>query len=424
MTPNDDHVGYRDIQELPNVFTSSLDPKVILSNLAERTSQILDATRCSVVRVDRLRHPGRAFVFTAADDPTIEGYSLNLEDYPEIQIALEENHPILVRDEPDDPVAARIRARHRKLPFPISVALPLSYRAESFGVLFLRFSDPNHSISKQAIAFCQLIAFGAAVALHNAREYEELLAEVKKREHEAQQIEDLNRLRMEIFSSASHDLRIPLNSIVGYVDLLCEQAYGELDPEQHEVLGYVADNAQALLQIVNTLVDHARLEEGKIPVNVSRGEIPRLLEELRITFEPLTLRRDVRLDFQSIGRIPPVETDWVKLKRVLLNLLHNSLKFTDHGSISVIASAIDDRVRFEVADTGSGIAPENLPNIFNQFYRANPTRADGPGGLGLTIVKRYCEMLGGEISVVSELGKGSQFTLMLPVLFSQVAPSR
>ncbi len=415
MTPNDDHVGYRDIQELPNVFTSSLDPKVILSNLAERTSQILGATRCSVVRVDPVRHPGRAFVFTAADDPTIEGYSLNLEDYPEIQVALKENHPILVRDEPDDPVAARIRARHRKLPFPISVAIPLSYRAANFGVLFLRFSDPNHSINKQAIAFCQLIAFGAAVALHNLQEYEELLAEVKKREHEAQQLEDLNRLRMEILSSASHDLRVPLNSIVGYVDLLSECVYGETKPAQLEVLGYIADNAQALLQIVNTLVDHARLEEGKIPVTVSRGEVSTLLEELRITVEPLAQRRDIRLDFHSQGRIPSLETDWVKLKRVLLNLLHNSLKFTDHGSISLVASETNDRVRFEVADTGCGIAPETLPNIFNQFYRANPTRADGPGGLGLTIVKRYCEMLGGEISVTSELGKGSRFTVNLPV---------
>lgn len=419
MTPNDDHVGYRDIQELPSVFTSSLDPKVILSNLAERTSQILDATRCSVVRVDPARHPGRAFVFTAVDDPTIEGYSLDLEDYPEIQVALQENHPILVRDEPDDPVAAKIRARHRKLPFPISVAIPLSYRAESFGVLFLRFSDPNHSISKQAIAFCQLIAFGAAVALHNLREYDELLAEVKKREHEAQQLEDLNRLRMETLSSAAHDLRIPLNSIVGYADLLCELVYGPLGPDQQEVLGHIAENAQALLQIVNTLVDHARLEEGKIPINVSSGEVSRLFEELRITLEPLTQRRDVRLEFQTIGRIPSLETDWVKLKRVLLNLLHNSLKFTDHGSISVTASRSDDRIRFEVVDTGSGISPENLPNIFNQFYRANPTRADGPGGLGLTIVRRYCEMLGGNVSVTSELGKGSQFTVTLPIRLSK-----
>ncbi|MGH7821812.1 MAG: GAF domain-containing sensor histidine kinase, partial [Candidatus Binatia bacterium] len=321
-------VGERNIQTLPGTFTSSLDPKVILTNLAERTSHILNATRCSVVRVDPVRHPGKAFVFSAIDDPSIEGYSLKLKDYPEIEVALEQNIPILVRDDPNDEVAKRIRKLHRKLPFPVSLAIPLSYRAESFGVLFLRFSDPAHEISREAIMFCQLIAFGAAVALQNAREYETLLAQVKQREHEAQQLADANRLRMETLSAASHDIRVPLNSLVGYTDLLLEQAYGPLAPQQREVLGYMSDNAQNLLQIVNTLIDYARLEEGTVPIDVFEGEVSTLLDELRNIVEPLTQSRPFDVDFQIVGALPLVETDWVKLKRILLNLLHNAIKFT------------------------------------------------------------------------------------------------
>jgi signal transduction histidine kinase len=105
----------------------------------------------------------------------------------------------------------------------------------------------------------------------------------------------------------------------------------------------------------------------------------------------------------------------VKLKRVLSNLLHNALKFTDRGTIRLTASVADGTARFEVSDTGAGIAPENLPNIFNQFYRVNPSRSDGPGGLGLTIVRRYCEMLGGTVTVSSEVGRGSRFVVALPL---------
>jgi signal transduction histidine kinase len=414
-------VGERDIQALPGTFTTSLDPKVILSSLAERTSQILNATRCSVVRVDPVRNPGKAFVFSAIDDPSMEGYSLALEDYPEIQIALEQNLPILVRDEPTDEIAKRIRKLHRKMPFPVSLAIPISYRAESYGVLFLRFSDHGHEISREAIMFCQLIAFGAAVALQNAREYEHLVREAKLQEDLAQQLADANRLRMETLSAASHDIRVPLNSLVGYTDLLLEEAYGPLAPEQREVLGYMTVNSQNLLQIVNTLIDYARIEEGTVPIDVSEGEVSRLLDEIRNTIEPLTLNRPFAVDFQIRGTLPLLETDWVKLKRILMNLLHNAIKFTEEGSVSVTASNSNGQVHFEVADTGLGISPENLPDIFSKWQRVSPTRASDPGGLGLAIVKRYSEMLHARISVASELGKGTRFKVSVPTRWPKSA---
>jgi signal transduction histidine kinase len=403
------------LELLPGAFPSSLEPKAILSSLAERTSQILNATRCSVVRVDPSRHPGKAFVFTAIDDPSIEGYTLDLEDYPEIRAALERNAPILMRDLPDDEVAAQIRARHRRLPFPVSLAIPLSYAGESFGVLFLRFSDPHQPISREAVMFCQLIAFGAAVALHNARQYEQLLAQVEYREQQAQTLADANRMQLETLSAASHDIRVPLNSIIGYTDLLLEGLYGEVQQQQKEVLERILENAQNLLEIVNTLIDYARLEEGRVPLELSRGEVATLFEDLRVVLEPLAQRRDLELSFQICGAVPLVQTDWPKLKRILLNLLHNAVKFTERGRVSLTAMNRDGRVEFEVADTGVGIPPEHLSDLFSQWTRVAPRSAAEPGGLGLAIAKRYTDLLRGRLSVASELGKGTRFSLSIPV---------
>src|SRR5437660_8617593 len=276
----------RFLQALRDEITSSLDPKIVLSSLASGTSRILGATRCSVVEVDPLRHPGRGFVFTAVDDPSIEGYSLDLVNYPEIEAALAENRPILVHDDPDDPIAARIRQRHRVLPFPLSVVLPISYRERRFGVLFLRFARADAAIGAEAVALCQMIAFGGAIALNSAREYELLVAEAKRKEHEAEELREALRLRLELLLAASHDLRTPLNSIVGYLELLGDGAYGALDTAQRDVLAHLIRNSMSLLEIINTLIDHGRLERGQVPLRVTAGELSQLLEEPLLMSEP------------------------------------------------------------------------------------------------------------------------------------------
>ena len=404
-----------DLLLVPHVFTSSLDPKVILSALVERASEILRATRASVVRLDPERHPGRAFVFTATDDPSIEGYALELADYPEIEAVVNLGHALLVRDHPSDPIAGRVRARHRKLPFPLSVLFPLTYRERSFGVLFLRFADSQHPLRREDLQFCELVAFGAAVALHNVHEHEQTLAELRRREHEAERSEEAHKLRMEMLSSAAHDLRTPLHSMVGYVDLLLEGAYGDVSSDQREALDHVAASALSLVEMVNNLVDYARIEEGRHRLDVTEGEVAQLLEDLRFTFEPLARRRSLELELETTGAIPTVRTDWGKLRRIVLNLLHNAIKFTDQGKVGLRAWAERGRLWFDVTDTGVGIPRERIDQIFDRFYRVDPRRADDPGGLGLAIVKRQCELLGGTVSVKSRRGHGSRFRVSLPL---------
>lgn len=415
MGQNDVNISARSLQLLWREISSSLDPKIVLSSLAAGTSRILHPSHCSVVRVDAERHPGRGFVFTAVDDPALEGYSLDLADYPEIEIALREKRPIRIQNDLTDPIASLIRKRQRDLPFPLSVVLPICFESQTFGVLVLRFAEAGAAVSDEAVALCQTVAFGAATALNSAREYETLVAEVKRREHEAEALREALLLRIDLLSIASNDLRAPLNSIVGYLDLLGEGSYGELEPEQYGIVAQVERSALSLLEIVNSIIDHARLERGEIPLAVEAGEVAPLLEELRLAIEPLVSRRPVRIRFESAGSLAMLETDWLKLKRILLNLLHAALKFTDRGEVSLNVSSREGRIRFVVADTGSGIATADLSEIFDPFSGAHPARPKGPGGLGLTIARRYCEMLHGTINVASSIGQGTRFTIELPL---------
>jgi len=173
----------------------------------------------------------------------------------------------------------------------------------------------------------------------------------------------------------------------------------------------------SLLEIVNTLIDHGRLDQGRTPLRVAPGELTQLLEELRLTIEPLVGVRPIRLRFEASSPRINLETDWLKLKRILLNLLHNALKFTEQGEVSLQVSSENGTVRFRVRDSGTGIAPHDLENVFDPFYRADSRRADGPGGLGLSIAKRYCELLHGKISLESHVGAGTEFTVDLPSIW-------
>ena len=205
-----------------------------------------------------------------------------------------------------------------------------------------------------------MIAFGGAIALNSTREYELLVAEAKRKEHEAEELREALRLRLELLLAASHDLRTPLNSIVGYLELLGGGAYGELDTAQRDVLAHLIRNSMSLLEIINTLIDHGRLEQGQVPLRVTPGELSQLLEELRLMIEPLAGVRPVRIRFEASGPLVRLETDWLKLKRILLNLLHNALKFTERGEIALEVSHEDGAIRFRVRDSGAGIAPKDL----------------------------------------------------------------
>jgi len=250
------------------------------------------------------------------------------------------------------------------------------------------------------------LAFGiaqiASIALHNARLLE--------------QAESANRLKSEFLATMSHELRTPLNIILGYNELLLDEEVGRPTSEQADILRRIRENARELFALITTMLDVSRLEAGRLSVEEKKIQIADVLRELEIETRDLRAKTSVQFSWQVLSPLPLVATDPLKLKIILKNLIGNAVKFTPQGSVTIKARAKEEGVEICVADTGIGITPESLSIIFEPFRQVNaaPSQTQGGVGLGLYIVQRMLELLGGTISVDSIVGRGSVFRVWLP----------
>jgi PAS domain S-box-containing protein len=227
-----------------------------------------------------------------------------------------------------------------------------------------------------------------------------------------------NRLKSDFVATMSHELRTPLNVILGYNDLLLEGAFGAVAPEQSSVIRRVVQSASELLELINATLDVSRLESGRVPLQRRHVRFAELIAQLDAETREAQQKSGVRVEWRIDDDLPLLFTDPVKLKVVLKNLFTNALKFTDQGSVIVSAEARDDGVEIRVADSGIGISAETLPIIFEPFRQADSSaaRRHGGVGLGLYIVRRLVDILGGRIEVESEVGRGTAFRIWFPVV--------
>jgi ammonium transporter len=217
-------------------------------------------------------------------------------------------------------------------------------------------------------------------------------------------------------ANVSHELRTPLNAIIGFTRLVSRNADG-LPEKQVDNLSKILLSAEHLLGLIDEILDLSRIEAGETRVDSADVAIADVLREVADSLEPLVDRPRVQLTVEAAADLPRIVTDRDKLKQILLNLLSNSVKYTDDGSIAVRAEARDGRLRISVADTGLGIPGDELARIFDEFHRAGSTvaRSRRGTGLGLSISRRLARALGGDITVESRLGVGSTFVLDLPL---------
>jgi signal transduction histidine kinase len=210
----------------------------------------------------------------------------------------------------------------------------------------------------------------------------------------------------------SHELRTPLNSIIGFSEVLLNA--DNLSEKQHRYAANIMTGGKQLLALINDILDLAKMESGKMrthPEPVHPGE---LLAETAALFRPQAEKKSVELRVAADADVPAVRQDAGKLRQVLSNLVSNAIKFTPEGGrVTLSASLADGQLALTVADTGVGIAPEEQELIFDKFRQsANPlTREQGGTGLGLSIVKEIARLLGGDVKLHSELGRGSEFTV-------------
>ena len=235
---------------------------------------------------------------------------------------------------------------------------------------------------------------------------------------QAFQLEQASAAKSQFLANVSHELRTPLNAIIGYTHLLLEGVSGALSRPQSEKLSRLDANARHLLSIINDLLDLARIESGKMTVQLERVILPELIDEVMTEVEPLIDGTALIVRRSISAEVPELHTDRQKVKQIVLNLLSNALKFTPQGSVSIRLDyeAEKDWISIAVADTGIGISEENQKTIFEAFQQADSSyaRREGGTGLGLTICRRLASILDGQITMVSKLGEGSTFTLVLP----------
>jgi signal transduction histidine kinase/CheY-like chemotaxis protein len=239
-------------------------------------------------------------------------------------------------------------------------------------------------------------------------------------DEKADHLRRADELKSRFLSNMSHEFRSPLNSILALSGLLLSRSDGPLGSEQEQQVGYVRKAAEDLLDLVNDLLDIAKVEAGKLEAKPVEFRAANLFAALRGMLRPLLLNQSVDLTFEDVDHIPALYTDEGKLSQILRNFISNALKFTERGEVRVTA-AMDgaNHIVFSVSDTGIGIAPEDRERIFQDFTQVDsPIQRRHKGtGLGLPLSKKLAILLGGQVSVESELGAGSTFQVRIPLRY-------
>ncbi len=312
------------------------------------------------------------------------------------------------------------------------VIVPLVVQGRAIGVLGADRKDSRLAGGPAALDLLQLFAAQAALAIEHARLYEEqqqaalqLEAKVEDRTRAVQavntKLEEASRHKSEFLANMSHELRTPLNSIIGFAEVLRDLGVGPLNAKQARYIGHIHQSGKHLLQLINDILDLAKVEAGKFVLDPESLGVAATLEDILVIARGLAHQKAQTVEAQIAPDLPPLRADSVRFKQILFNLLSNAIKFTpEQGRITLAArraSAAGELLEVRVTDTGIGIKAEDLPRLFQEFVQleAAATKRHEGTGLGLALTKRLVELHAGRIWAESEgEGRGTTFALVLP----------
>lgn len=292
--------------------------------------------------------------------------------------------------------------------------IPNSTEIQIVGVLGLAHSrDSDRTFGEEEIELLTRFAQLASVAIDNAQLFDEAIRARASAER-------ANQAKSTFLANMSHELRTPLNAIIGFTRIVKRKGADSLPEKQLNNLDKVLVSADHLLALINTILDIAKIEAGRMDVHANSFELAELIDICVITTQPL-LKSDVQIMVNVNDELPPLYSDQDKVKQILLNLLSNAAKFTEQGTIAVHAHYDNGSIVVDVIDSGIGIPPEELPHIFEKFTQVNNgnRRQYGGTGLGLSISRHLARLLGGDLTADSEINQGSTFKLTLPIQYRQ-----
>lgn len=248
----------------------------------------------------------------------------------------------------------------------------------------------------------------------------ELIEQNVELEMQKRQLGEASRLKTSFLSNMSHELRTPLNSVIALSGVLNRRLTGKIPAEEYSYLEVIERNGKQLLSLINDILDISRIEAGREEVEVTRFNMNNLISEIVNMIHPQAQQKNVELLHLNNHINIPITSDSVKCRHILQNLIGNAVKFTEEGKVEIMASLKGNHIEIAVTDTGIGISDVHLPHVFDEFRQADggTSRRFGGTGLGLAIAKKYANLMGGKIDVISVPGQGSTFTLTLPLSYA------
>ena len=399
------------VNHITQALSSQLDKDALIQLVGERMRDVFHASIAYVALLNRAK--------MMIEFPYLHGEELEPIPYGEGMTSqiIRTGQPLLINrnfGSSREELGVRLIGRQ-----PASfLGVPIRAGGEVVGVLSVQAMEEEGRFTEADQRLLSTIATAVGVTFHNAQLYDTArMARVAAEEADA--------AKSIFLANMSHELRTPLNAVIGYSEMLQEEATELGQDDFIPDLQKINAAGRHLLELINSILDLSKIEAGKMELYLESFEVRNLISDVSVVIEPLVAKNGNRLVIQCAPDVGTMRADLTKVRQSLFNLLSNASKFTDAGTITLNVARRNDRMLFRISDTGIGMTDEQIARLFQPFTQADlsTTRQYGGTGLGLTITKKFCEMMGGEIRVESQPGHGSTFTIELPAQVGEASPA-
>ncbi len=396
--------------EVSQVVSSSLDLDEVLSTIVSLAVELSGTDGGSMMEYDEEARCFRVRTALATSEAVLQalrGTQVGLDDTL-VGRAAREGRPVQAEDlttEPPDPhISILTAAGWRSL-----LAVPMLREGKIVGALVVRRREPG-TFSPDISDLLETFASQCALALVNARLYREL-------EHKSAELEVASRHKSEFLASMSHELRTPLNAVLGFSEVLLERMFGDINDRQEEYLRDIWSSGKHLLELLNEILDLSKVEAGRMELEPSEFDVRSALEYGLSLVRERAMTHAIELTFDCDAQVGSVDTDELRFKQVVVNLMSNAVKFTpDGGTVLARARIVGDELVVSVTDSGIGVQAADRERIFESFQQGGRGATSEEGtGLGLTLSRRIVELMGGRLWLDSVVGEGSTFSFSVPL---------